>query len=179
MLIPIKIGKKKYKIKPIIELTTKEFIELSKMDGMDYVKYISWQTGVKFESVYFALISKSVEQAIGEAPDITKMKLTGNYDYTKYIDRVGLRHQLEACEKTGFELLAYALAVSQAYSLNIDEVEKLYDKYMDEPFKEVLPAGFFFFKRFENGNRKETSILKRLLNLMRTMKLRKQQGVKS
>src|SRR3972149_5816605 len=110
-MIPITISGKKYKIKPISALTTKEFIEMSTIKDMDYIKYIAWQTGEPFDKAFFAVTSITVEQAIGTAPDITKLPIPKWVDKNKIIDTVGQRHQVENSLLSGFELLVFCLAV--------------------------------------------------------------------
>ena len=175
-MIPITIQNKKHKIKSIAELTTKEFIDMSTIDDMDYVKYIAWQTGLTFEKAFFAVTSKTVEQAIGKAPDITKLQVAKWVDKTKLIDTVGLRQQVETSGLDGYKLLVYCLAVSQAHSLNSDDVQALIDKYNEMSFIEILPSGFFFYKNFNRGKEKGVNFSGLLRGLMRIRKSRKAQG---
>lgn len=153
-MIPITIEGTKYKIKSIAELNTKEFIELSKIENCDSIRYIAWQTGQTFENSFFAVTDKAVEASIGKAQDITKMKLpkVKYVDYSKTLITVGQRHQVEGSGLSGYELLVFVLAVSQARSLNIDDVYKLRDDYMLKPWQEILPSGFFFYKIYRAGN---------------------------
>lgn len=168
-MIPIKINGKRYKIKSIAELSTAEFIELSKIEALDYVKYISWQTKLSMKDSFFATTDKVIELAIGSVPDVSKIdKPKLKYvDYKKTISTVGQRHQVESCSLSGYELLVFCLAVSQAHSVNIDDVYKLRDDYMQKPWQEILPAGFFFFKIYSRGKRSEPNALKKLLSLIR------------
>jgi hypothetical protein len=175
MKIPITIAGNKYSIRPINKLTTSEFIELSKIENLDVVKYISWQTGVRMNDAFFAVTSKSIELAIGQVPDVSKIKRPKlkYVDYSKTIETVGQRHQIESSGLTGFELLVYCLAVAQARSVNVEDVNRLRDEYMSKPFIEVLPAGFFFFKTYRFGRSNALSFLKKLLLLIRTSNLKK------
>lgn len=174
-MIPITINSKKYKIKSIAELSTAEFIELSKIESLDYVKYISWQTKRSLSDSFFAVTSKTVEKAIGQVPDVTKLsKPKLKYvDYKKTISTVGQRHQVENSGLKDFELLVFCLAVSQAHSVNIDDVLKLQDDYLLKPWQEVLPAGFFFFKIYSNGRNSGTKSLKKLLDWISIWKRKK------
>lgn len=179
-MIPIKINNIPYKIKSIADLTTSEFIELSKIEDCDTVKYIAWQTGVSMADSFFAVSSKVLDQAIGTAPDITKLKPSKKFIYSKTIDTVGQRHQVEACKYTSMELLVYCLAVAQARSNNSDDVDKLYSSYMSRPFEEILPAGFFFFKKYRHGSDKGLSfsrILQFLIKIARIRRLRVLKGL--
>ena len=164
-MIHIKIQDKSYRIKSISELTTKEFIELSKLPELNFVTYIAWQTGLNTDSAFFAVTSAAVEKAIGKIPDVTKLPLPKWPDYKKLIETVGQRHQIESCKLEGYELVVFILAVSQARSNNSDEVEKKRLEYLNLPFAEVLPAGFFFLKIL-NGGRKYAlkSFVKRLFS---------------
>lgn len=177
-MIPIKIGEKKYNIKVISELTTAEFIELSKIEKPDVLKYVAWQTGVTNEKAFFAIIDPIVEKAIGTVPDITKMKMSKFFDKKKLIETVGQRHQIEGSGLTGYELLVLTLAVAQARSNNYEDVEKLRKKYMNMPFAEVLPAGFFFFKTYRTGKKSVRSYLNLILALIKIRSLKKVQGLK-
>lgn len=172
MRIPIKIGDKKYSIKPIIELTTREFIELSKIENLDTVKYIAWQTEIKIEDAFFAVTSKVIEKAIGKIPDITKFPKSKWCDYSKIIETVGQRHQVENSNLEGYELLVFCLAVAQARSNNIDDVKKLQTQYLQESFIEILPAGFFFFKNYKDGKNKERKFLKKFQDLIKIRNLK-------
>lgn len=172
-MIPIKIADKKYKIKTILELTTREFIELTKIEDLSFIKYIAWQTSSDLEKAFFVKMSKSVELAIGVVPDVTKMKRSKRFDYSKTIQTVGQRHQVEGSNLTGYELLVFCLAVSQAQSNNIDKVHELRDTYLNEPFAEILPAGFFFFKNLEPGKNFVQRILMMFSILIKMLNSRK------
>lgn len=179
-MIPITILGRKYKIKSIRELTTAEYIELRSIKNMDFVKYIARQTGLSIDKTFFAIISKSVEKAIGAMEDITKMprpKLK-YIDYTRTIETVGQRHQIEACTLTEYKLIVFILAVSQARSANIDDVNKLYNEYMLRPWFEILPAGFFFLQTSKNGKSYGLSFLKKLLTSIKITKQKERQVLK-
>lgn len=168
-MVPIKINSKSYKIKSISELNTAEFIELSQIEALDFVKYVSWQTGQSMNDAFFAVTSKAVELAIGTVPDISKIpapKLK-YIDLKKTIATLGQRHQVEGCNLTCYDLLVFCLAVAQAHSVNIDDVYLLRDVYMKKPWKEILPSGFFFYKIYSRGNKKEPNCFQRLLNSIR------------
>ena len=170
-MIPITINDKKYKIKAVSELTCSELLDLSKVDDISNIntqKYIVWQTGEKLDDVFFCKIDSSVETLIGSAPDFTKMPKPKGYDYSKIIETVGQRHQVEQCKLEGVELLIFVLAVAQARSNNISDVHKLRDEYMSRPFFEVLPAGFFFFKTLGSGRKSVMTSLKRLFPSTKT-----------
>jgi hypothetical protein len=175
-MIPIKIQGKPYKIKSISELTTKEFLELATISELDTVKYIAWQTGVDMKDAFFAVTSKTVELAIGQIPNIANLARPTWPDYTKTIQTVGQRHQVEASGLKGYALLVFILAVSQARSNNIDDVNALRDSYLEKPFTEVLPAGFFFYKISRGGSNFVQRNLKRLKGLARTKRLKKMQA---
>jgi len=173
-MIPLQINKKKVKIKSIDELTTKEFIELSHIENCDIIKYIAWQTGVTLNDAFFVKSPKSLENQIGIAPDITKLPtlIVDYIDYSKQIETVGQRHQVEEIKLQGYELLVHCLAVSQAQSNNIDDINHLKDIYLEKPFKEILPAGFFFFGIYKNGRSKGLIFLTWLMGLIRTWQLK-------
>ncbi|MFA5194853.1 MAG: hypothetical protein WC401_03540 [Bacteroidales bacterium] len=163
-MIPIKINNKKYRIKPIDHLTTKEFIEFAAVENPDLVKYIAWQAGVKMDDAFFATTSAQLEKAVGKMQDVTTYPRPHWPDYRKGIDTVGQRHQVESCSYTGFELLVFCLAVAQARSNNIDDVEKLRASYLDRQYLEILPAGFFFFNSYRTGRKPGLKFLRKLLS---------------
>lgn len=165
-MIPITINKKKYQVKPIAELTTAEFMEVVKIEGLTMVKYIAWSTGLKMEEAFFAITSNAVNSAIGIIPDISKLPRPDCFDYSNIIETVGQRHQIEASKLKDYELLVFVLAVSQAKSNNIDDVYKLRDEYMNRPFMEILPAALFFFRILAHGKSSVLNILKTLFSLI-------------
>jgi hypothetical protein len=174
-MIPIKINGKPYRIKSIAELTTKEFCELSLIEACDITKYISWQTGLSLDDCFFAVSDKRIEIAIGVAPDITKLPKSPRFNYKLLIETVGQRHQVENSNKTGMDLLVYCLAVSQARSNNSDIVQELYANYLTRPFAQVLPAGFFFYRKYKPGRnfvQKNLSWLRDLIRKAKQKKLR-------
>jgi hypothetical protein len=173
MTIPIKINGKKYRVKPISELTTAEFITASAIPDCDHVKYIAWQTGRSVDDAFFAVTSKAVENAIGAFPDITKLPRPRHIDYTKTISTIGQRHQVESSGVKGYDLLVFCLAVAVARSNNIDEVTRLRDAYMQQPAYEILPAGFFFYKKYSNGSKPGREFLKKLSSLIKMLRKRK------
>lgn len=179
MKIPIKINGKKFNIKPISELTTQEFIDFAKVENPDIVKYIAWQTGVKMDDAFFATTSGAVEKAIGKMEDVTTYPRSYKFDYKRTgIQTVGQRHQIESCTLSGFELLVFCLAVAQANSMNIDDVEKLRTEYLGRPYLEILPAGFFFYENYRTGKKLDQSYLKRLLRSIKIPKLKSRLGLK-
>jgi hypothetical protein len=179
MNIPIKINDKKFKVKPICELTTAEFIELSKIENIDLVKYIAWQTKEPMKDAFFATTSRAVEFAIGKMEDITTYKLPKWPDYKKTIQTVGQRHQVESCNLVDLDLLVFCLAVAQAHSNNIDDVENLRVKYLDMPYLEVLPAGFFFFENYRTGKKRGLIFLRKLRLLIKMPNLKNRQVSKN
>ena len=172
-MIPIKIHGKKYKIKSIYELTTKEYIEFSKIKNPDYVKFIAWQTGFEEKEAFFAVISKTVQKQMGKFDDITTMKpIWKSLDKNKTVFSVGQRHQIEQSKREGFEFLVYVLAVAQVVSINIDDVEKRYNYYLTKPWFEILPAGFFFFRILRSGKTSGTRLSRILYKLIKTKVLK-------
>jgi hypothetical protein len=175
-MINVKINGKKYKIKTIPELTTEEFIELSELENLDTSKYISWQTGIDIKKTFFAIISKQVEKSIGKVPDIRKLHIPKWVNKKNIIETVGQRHQIENSNLKGYELLVFTLAVANAKSNNIDDVNELNDIYMQMPFMDILPAGFFFFKNYKNGKSEGRRLLNWLLGLIKISNLKNRQG---
>lgn len=174
-MIPIIISKKKYAIKSISELTTSEFIELTSIKDLDYVSYISWQTGETLENSFFAYHSKVIEDGIGVIQDFTKMHKSSTYDYNKLIDTVGQRHQVERSKKSGLELIVYCLAVSQVRSFDDSKIQQRYDYYMQQNWKKILPSGFFFMRTLRNGQSIGAKLLRMLKFKTAVLSIRKMQ----
>ena len=177
-MIPIKINNKKYSIKSINELTTKEYIEMTNIEGVDIVKYIAWQTGTEFNDAFFATTDKMLEKAIGQLKDISKLPIlpVRYINFKKSIETVGQRYQIETSNLEGYELLVFCLAVAQAQSNNIDDIHKLRDYYLTKPWQEILPAGFFFYRLYRNGRRFVDNFLIKLLDLIRIRLSKNRQG---
>jgi hypothetical protein len=180
-MIPILIGSKKYKIKTISELNTAEFIELCGISELTTIKYIAWQCKINTDKAFFAMIDPVVEQQIGIVPDITKLcrPVLSYVDYKKTIATVGQRHQIEACNLTGFTLLVFVLAVSQAQSNNIDDVNQLQSWYMQQHWYEILPAGFFFYQNLSHGRHKGIIFSRLRQALINIVSRKKTQGQKN
>lgn len=176
-MIPITIGDKKYRIKAIKDLSTKEFIEVSGMDSIDLLKYIKWASGAKLEDVFFASISEQLRSAIGSFKAIADLPIP--YKYSKCsIDTVGQRNQIEACHKTGYDLVVFTLAVAICRDNNIDVVNKKVEQLMGEPYVEVIPAGVFFLNLLRNGKSSERNFLKRSLLYLKTKATEMLRGLK-
>lgn len=173
-MIPIKINKKKYKIKPLADLTVEEFIEVSQIENLDVIKYISWATGIDTKDAFFAEISYSVEKAIGKMPDYENLPVT--YDMSCSIETVGQRYQIESSNLKGAELILFVLAVGIAKSNNIDHVYKVRDELLEKKATDVIPSALFFFKILEIGSKKGGKYLLRIRRWIRTKVLRKAQG---
>lgn len=165
-MIPIIIKNRKYKVKPIASLTTAEFIELSKVEDLDIMKYIAWSTSSTMDDVYFVKISPVVEQLIGTIPDVTKLPPPAWAKKQSPIDMIGQRHQVERSGKEGLDLLVFVLAVAMARSNDEEKVNILYNCYMTLPFVEVLPAGFFFSTNLANGKNSDKISLRLSLHSM-------------
>lgn len=176
MKIPITINGKKYSVRPIADLSTGEFLEFTKIKNQDIMKYIAFETKTKHKDAFFATISPTVERALGKIPDVSKLKrpALSYVDYNKSIETVGQRHQIEDANLKGYELLVFTLAVSQAQSMNIDDVNKLREEYLNKPFIEILPAGFFFLKKLAHGRNSVVNFFakRKALIVMHRSKLR-------
>lgn len=175
-MIPIIIDNKKYKIKAIDELNTKEFIELTSLPELDTIHYIAWQTKTDLSRSFFATSTKAIDLAVGKIKDPLKLPIPKWVNTKLLIETVGQRHQIEESKLTGYPLIVFILAVSQARSNDIDKVNELRDKYMLMDWIEIIPAGIFFFKILNYGLIKEKNFFKRILILIKIQLLKFKQG---
>lgn len=157
-MIPLKINGQKLKIKAIHEMTAKEFIEFSKIENPDKIKYISFITGVEYLAIFNSKIPNNILAMIGELEDITKIKPPKSilgYPLNRYdIDTVGQRFQLDNCNLKGYELLVFIVAVALANDPDLNKVNDFVKRLYDYPYREVMAAGNFFFQRSSFGKRK-------------------------
>ena len=136
MKIPIKINNKSYKVPQLCDLNTKDFIEVSKIEGIatekeqfDSVKYIAWYLKLDTKEAFFATMPDKLHRELSYFPDVRKTSLMplDYIDPKKTIETVGQRFQVEESGLKGYELAVFVLAVAQAQSNNIDEVNKLFE----------------------------------------------------
>ena len=188
MKIPIKINGKSYKVPMLCDLSTREFIEVSKIEGIatesgqfDSVKYIAWYLNLDTKDTFFATMPDKLHRELSYFPDVRNMALPilDYIDPKKTIETVGQRFQVEESSLKGYELTIFILAVAQAGSNNIDEINNLFDFYMTRPAVHILPYAFFFSKISKSGKSKGVNFSLWLLGLIRTLSLKNKRGRKN
>jgi len=188
MNIPIKINGKKYVVPQLCDLSTKDFIEVAKIEGIvkdggsfDTVKYIAWYLKLNIKKAFFATLPDKLHRELSYFPDIEKTKppALDYIDTKKAIYTVGQRFQVEESSLKGYELTVFVLAVAQAESNNIDGVNELYHFYMSKPAVYILPHAFFFSKIYANGKNTGVSFLRWPRALIKILGLRNKQGHKN
>lgn len=166
-MIPITINGKKHLIKSANELTTKEFIDFMKTKNPDKIKLIGFQTGRKYDVIFKTKISKNVLMMIGEIPDIEKLKppktILGYHINRFGIETVGQRFQLETSGYKGYELLLFVVAVALTNDPDLDKVNMMKERLLNEPFIQVMGAGNFFFRNLMNGRNSGLNSLRNTL----------------
>ena len=178
-MIPIKINGKKKQIKPISELTTREYIDFMKIENPDKIKYIGFILKEEYITIFNSKISQSVLNMIGEIEDVTKLKppvsILG-YPIKRYgIETIGQRFQLDNCGLKGYELLVFMTAVAIVNNIDLDRVREFEEKLYNLPYTEVLPAGYFFFLRSDYGRKRGRRCSGSIMSRIRTMLSRKGQ----
>lgn len=166
-MIAIKINGKSYKIKEISELTTKEFIEVNRIEELDQLKYIAWTTKQEFQLIWKSKISESVIKMIGTMPDVTALpiprEVLGKNIKSYEISTIGQRFMIETHTKyKGFDLLVFICAVALTVSPNINEIESCMERLYKLPFSVTLPAGHFFFHHLTSGRNFVTRFLRNI-----------------
>lgn len=188
MKIPIKINGKSYKVAQVCDLNTREFITVSKIKGIsakdgqfDTVKYIAWYLKLDTKEAFFATMPGKLHRELSYFPDVEKgaLPILSYIDPKKTIQTVGQRFQVEESSLKGYELAVFILAVTQAESNNIDDVNKLFELYMDKPAVYILSYAFFFSKIYKDGKSIAVSFSLWLLGLIRILKLRSRRDHKN
>lgn len=176
-MIPITINNKKHKIKSIDELTTGEFIEVTRIENIDTLKYLAWATKVEYLTVFKSRIPDVVINEIGTIPDITKLKVTkqllGKYVNRYDVSMIGQRFIIETTKKyKGYDLLVFITAVAFTQSADLGEIEEYMERLYNEYFYLVLPVGNFFFQNLQNGRNTGVSFSVKIKRLTRILLLK-------
>lgn len=175
-MIPITINGKKYQVKSIDELTAKEFIEVSRIEQLDKMKYLEWATGLKFEIIYTTKISQQVLDLIGDIQDIETIpvpKYLMNKHVKSYeISTIGQRFQIETCKHKGFDLLVFIVAVAFVNNPDITKVTDYMKVLYKQNYKDVMAVGNFFFQNLQNGRNTGMNYLSKIMYRIKT-RLRK------
>lgn len=179
-MIPITINGKKYQIKSIDELTAREFIEVTRIENMDKIKYLEWSTKCKYEIIYTTKISPQVLELIGDIEnigDIPVPKFLLNKHVNSYkIETIGQRFQIETSKYEGYDMLVFIVAVAFVNNPDISKVTYFMNILYDQNYKDVMAVGNFFFQNFMNGNNTGTSFFSKIIYRMKMLLLKSKQG---
>lgn len=180
-MIKIKINGQNETIPTADELTVNQYIEFVKNKETNIIGYLSSVLGITYKESFYSKVSNStyLKQRIGSINDYTKMlpvnKIIfkdGDYRFLKDLDisTIGERWTIEENGKNlkDEELLCFVLAVLLTKdSMNLEKVNEMKEKLMNEPYKNVLPTAFFLLRRFSIGNDIEESFLKKPIFLIK------------
>lgn len=179
-MITIKINGEKRKIKTMDQLTVHEYIRFIKTK-MSLIDYLSVCLDVEYkEASKMKLKNISwLNTRIGKLKDYTKITtpkkliIKGKSFFLKNIEisTVGQRFMIEEHIKKldNEEALCFILSVGIVDDpMNIDVINKMKGRLMNESYLNILPLGFFLARRFLIGKNKGMSFLKifgRLTNM--------------
>jgi len=184
-MIPIKIGKKKFRLKSYDELSVKEFIYLMERlpDEFTEIDYISIMAKVDKDVVLMGEQKefKKIKKGIGSLRDVTKYNYSGSMLVGKDIvlpelGKVGQRIMIEQASSlykdNMYEFYIFVLAVAikgVETRFDFNKVSKYKDLLMNRPYYETLGTGYFFFLQFLNGSKEGMSVSMRLSIATKTL----------
>ena len=165
-MINLKLNNQNYEIPTYKELTVKQFIELRKRKDTNLINYLSVVTGLRFADIWTCKVNRPHDLAIriGKYMDYTERKPGRRIlvdDKTHFlpesmeIETVGQRFTIEENGKNlkDEEYLCFVLAVGLlGNEMDYNKINSLKDKIMNQPYINVLPAGFFLLKNLWIGN---------------------------
>lgn len=180
-MIPLKITQDghttKYMIKSINELTTREFIKLSKIENPSIIDYLAISTGITYDKACEFKIEKPwlIQKAIGEIPDIEKLPVP-EWTNKNVIETIGQRYLIETNSEKfkNYDLIVFVMAVAMKRTMNIDEIYKYMEYLYNRSFIEVIPAARFFFLNFKYGKSKGNIILNLIRKLIKILYLKRE-----
>lgn len=170
-MITLTLNKEKKQIPTMDELTVRQFTELTKKD-INIVNYLSVTLGVNYKDAFNTKV-KGIDKLLkrlGKLDDYTKLVPSKVVVDDKLIDikkievsAVGQRFMIEenARKLQNEELLCFILAIGIVDDpMNIEEINELKEKLLNQPYKKILPNAFFLASRFLIGRSSVTNYLK-------------------
>jgi hypothetical protein len=186
-MITLTLNKEKKRIPTMDELTVKQFTELTKKD-INIVNYLSVTLGINYKDAFNTKL-KGVDKLLkrlGKLEDFTKLTPNKIVVDDKLIDikkidvsTVGQRFMIEenARSLNNEELLCFILAIGVVDDpMNIEEINELKEKLLNEPYKKILPNAFFLASRFLIGRKSVMNYLKMCRQLI-NMKVKESKRV--
>lgn len=185
----IKINGTNYDIKTSANLTVKEYIELSKLDG-NILDYISVVTGLKFKSIadcFFTDLTlnrlHSYVQPIRQVENLDRSylfmyKRTGQIvsEKTFNFDSVGTMFLMQTrSEQTtnNLELMVYLLAIAIQKEYDAEKIENIYNELLEYNYIQIFSfIAFFFRKLYYGSNKNRTSLSKRIKVFLISLQLK-------
>ena len=178
-MIKLPINGKEETIPTMDEMTVNQYIEFTKTD-MNLINYLSVCMGVNYKEAFNSKIKNTDKllRRLGQLKDYTKIKpvkrliIDNELIFIKNIEisTVGQRFMIEE-NSTGMqneEFLCFILAVGIVSDpMNIDEINKMKSKLMNEPYINVLPYGFFLANRFLIGKKNAMNFFRWLKALIK------------
>ena len=184
----VKLNGTKYKIKTSSLLTVREHIEFFEREHQDLITYLSIITGLGFAEVQKCKISdRTINQLSAYIQKVypfehfwnLKKPQTGIifHDIFHELDSLdwntlGVRHALEQKqekENNITKLAIYTLAVMLSIDNDYDNdvTEMIYNELLDMPYPHVLHCSAFFFRKLQNGRKKDRKSFKWLRKVLR------------
>ena len=165
---------RKYSIPTFDELTAKQYLDFCNTPVKDPIDYLSIVLNKKRDVISRMVIPEPEKlwYLIGKEKNFENYKLNRKYflDYDiKEIETIGQRYtitrNIEAYK--GFEIYVFFLAVALANNDNLEDIQEIYSKLLQENYYEVLGLGFFLKKNLEYGMIKEQRTLRKLPIMMK------------
>ena len=180
-MISLKINGEKKQIPAADELTVKQYSEFVKQDKQDIISYLSVTLGITYKQAFYSKLNNiGLLKRIGTVKqyDLLKPKKKillkdGTFYYIpEEITTIGQRFMIEenAAKLEEEEYLCFVLAVGLVNDpMNLDSVNNLKEKLMNESYTEILPTAFFLLRNLSNG---KNSVMNFSRELIQSIKIR-------
>ena len=185
----VKINKVDYEIKTSANLTCKEFIELSKLNG-NILDYISVVTGLKFKSVANTFFAEStlnrLHSYVQTIKSINNLERSFLFRYAKTgqivsektfnLYSVGTIFLMQSRTETTaneLELMVYLLAIAIQKDYDAEKIDIIYNDLLNYNYIQVYSFILFFFKKLYCGSKKNKQSLNKQIQVFIITILRK------
>jgi hypothetical protein len=185
-MIKIKLNGKITEIKQADELTVNEYIELSKKKYHGLIAYLSTVLKIDEEKLFKSKVKNNflVQSKIGNVKDFEKLPpkkkliISGEKHFINQLEvaelgqRFLIEEVLQAQKMEEIELMCFVLAVRICNKMDLNKVNEMKTKLMNEPYIKVLPTAFFLLRRLLLGKRKETNFLQKITRSIMMLRLK-------
>ncbi len=183
-------GQRKY-IPYAHELTTRQFIELTKLgENISIIQYISHFSGVPYSEIVNEKASNGllkVAAALGKITDITNQKPTKHIKVgAKFVlakelkhDTIGARIAYEQriqTDKNTASVAVFFLASLLVENYDNEKAEEMYQTLLNEKAEHIIPNAVFFLKKLQNGHGNVLRTLTRIMRQALKMRITKWQA---